>query len=135
MLPASKEIARRDAVRRSIGNREKLIKFACRGAGQPGSPTVAAPLADPWARSGDEYIKIIDSALRLVLFSMLEGTSEAEAKIRSQKQFSEFDEALECNLSYLRDRIGVPRDMTIHAAQQFRAHINWLLKEVAAEKK
>lgn len=34
---------------------------------------------------------------------------------------------LDTCLTYLRDRIGVPRDMNLPAAMQFRAHLNWCI--------
>lgn len=36
-------------------------------------------------------------------------------------------------LLYLRERIGVPRDMTVHGARQFRAHINWFIDKLDTE--
>ena len=129
MIPIDKGIATRDAVRRSIGNREKLVKFACRGVGKKGSPGVSAELADPNAKSGEEYIPAVDSALRLVMLLMLEGTTAVEQRLAG-KQDALPVQAVTESLKYLRDRIGVPRDMTVHAAQQFRANINWLLKYI-----
>ena len=126
MLPVDKGVAARDAVRRSIGNKEKLVKFSCRGVGKRGSPGVSAELADPNAKYGDDYVPAVDSALRLVMLSMLKGTEEVEKRI-VDKQNTLPVEAVTESLKYLRDRIGVPRDMTVHAAQQFRANINWLL--------
>jgi hypothetical protein len=37
------------------------------------------------------------------------------------------DEVSAC-LVYTRDRVGVPRDMSVHAAKQFRSHINLFLE-------
>jgi len=33
---------------------------------------------------------------------------------------------------YLRDRVGVPRDMKMPAARQLRAHLNWFIDTVTA---
>ena len=31
------------------------------------------------------------------------------------------------SLSYLRDRVGVPRDLPLASARQLRAHLNWAM--------
>ena len=33
-------------------------------------------------------------------------------------------------LAYLRDRVGVPRDMGQAAAMHFRAHLNWMIGQL-----
>lgn len=40
--------------------------------------------------------------------------------------------ALWCTAGYLRDRVGVPRDLPLPAARQLRAHCNWLIDTLAA---
>jgi len=39
-------------------------------------------------------------------------------------------EALRKSLSYLRARVGVPRDMTYPAARQLRAHLSWAIDQL-----
>lgn len=38
--------------------------------------------------------------------------------------------AVVASLRYMCDRIGVPRDLSMPAARQLRAHVNWFLDSV-----
>ena len=126
MLPEDPREAARDAVRRTLSNFDRVVKFACRGAGSKGHRPVSAPLADPTAKANESYTEEVGEALRLILSTMLEFTGPSTVVFPASQSTldSKEKEAVKKCLLYLRDMIGVPRDMTIHGARLFRAHIN-----------
>ena len=151
MLPLDVNEACRDAARQLVGNRDKIIPFAMRAVGDLGRP-VRAPLANPYATppstdasSGSGVFPAVDWALRTVTLAMLRHGNSNDAPSSSsspslpvlsdcEKQILLSDrfprtEVVAC-LTYLRDRVGVPRDMTVHGARQLRAHINWLISHM-----
>lgn len=121
--------ARREAVERVSANYEAIVRFASRGAGKRGMPSYSAPLADPNATPNESVQESVGAVLRVVCASMLEGeTLDSELdKIVRVIRFGgeEYVEAVVASLSYMRDRVGVPRDMKYPAARQLRAHLNW----------
>jgi len=62
---------------------------------------------------------------------MIAGLDAAEEKLSSlgKGSFVPVSEVTQ-SLSYLRDRIGVPRDISIHGAQKMRAHLNWYIDSI-----
>lgn len=107
--------------------------------------------ADPYAVPDESYKPYVDSALRHVAHSLLRGgdpnesapcaervDSLAEALTRtvwgdsnsadaplSQRQWPT-RQTSEC-LRYFRDRVGVPRDLSVHAARMLRSHLNLMI--------
>jgi glutathione S-transferase len=146
-----------------IANHDKVVLFACRGAGAPGRPAFHAELADPYAEPNKDYSQAVDVCLRHVVHALLTGTTEsvimaAKKDLAGMPGNDELrenweaypDEAtesltyywnyetgdvtwtpptqqLDTCLTYLRDRIGVPRDMSAAAAMQLRAFLNWAI--------
>jgi len=123
--------AKREAVERLSYNHKAIVRFASRGGGKKGMPPVQAPLSDPNATSNDAVLIGIDAVLRIVSSKLLsddEETTLMMTQLRNSIDSKEdYIKTLVSSLAYLRDRIGVPRDMRLPAARQLRAHLNWAI--------
>ena len=49
-------------------NHEAVVKFAARGCGQQGNPPVNAPLSDPNAKPGMQYVDAVDAGLSSIQY-------------------------------------------------------------------
>jgi glutathione S-transferase len=112
------------------------VRFALRGPGRPGPRPVSAPLADPTAVAAEEHTAAFDAALRHVAHALLAGVEAKQAASSgaalAASEVGPFDGgAVIAAAEYLRDRIGVPRDLKVPAARQLRAHLNWLIGELS----
>ena len=129
--------ARREATERLSFNHDSIVKFAARGAGRKGMPSYSAPLSDPNAVSNEAVLMSVDATLRLISLAMLEGSTDpyeqdmvALANSLTKEGGAEFAKDCANSLAYLRDRVGVPRDMRLPAARQLRAHLNWAIAKI-----
>ena len=116
------EAARHEAAYQLSKNAGAIARFACRGMGEKGAKQFGAPLADPTAVPNLNYEQKVDKALRVTVSLLLDGTAGASVGRTS----AEGKETAKC-LAYLRDRVGVPRDMSYPAAMQLRAHLNHVI--------
>lgn len=131
-IPGGEPEARREAVERISANHDAIVKFACRGAGNKGFPNFGAALADPNAVPNEALQNTIDKCFRTICSALLadnvdghNAEMEAIAKTIVSEGGKEYTGGVIASLAYLRDRVGVPRDMRLPAAQQLRAHLNW----------
>jgi glutathione S-transferase len=150
----SGDTARREVIERFTFNHENIVKFACRGgvARDQRGRRYGAPLADPDSPSNTSLHSTVDVCLRTIVYAMLETNTVSEnsamrtplkddvvssvlSKIRNSLDDSfgsdsEFRNGVMASLEYMRDRIGVPRDMRLPAARQLRAYSNWVIQEL-----
>jgi glutathione S-transferase len=124
--------AKREAAERLSFNHKNIVLFAARGAGSKGMPPFSAPLADPNATPNESVYQSVDTFLRLIAVALLDGhesvaSDMAEVAREITLIGEEHTQNVVKSLSYLRDRIGVPRDMKLPAARQLRAHINFAI--------
>jgi glutathione S-transferase len=121
------------AAKKLIENHKAVVHFALRGASAKAGKKFSAPLADPDASPALEFEAPVSAALQCTATALLQGTEQAAKEfgglkwLDGQPSSDEVVNAVQASLEYLRDRIGVPRDMQLPAARQLRAHLNWTL--------
>ena len=112
------------------GNGPNVAKFAARG-GPNGSKnprkSFGAPLADPYAEPDQQCLPSVDAALRVICQALVRGeASLQELAPLLRGAVPEPDTAgVVSSLAYVRDRVGVPRDLPLAAARYMRAYLNW----------
>ena len=126
-------VAKREAVERISFNHAAIVSFASRGAGSKGLIPYSAALADPKAIPNEAVKPSVDACLRIVSLAMLNGVDTVNEDLDKivetllKEGGSQHVENVAASLAYLRDRIGVPRDMRFPAGMQLRAHINYVI--------
>jgi len=117
-------------------NGDKITQFAARG-GRDGSKnprkTFGAELADPYAKADKNVIPYVDTVLRVVCQGLLGDQNDhmgyletLEGPLRKAVPSERIEDVVN-SLAYLRDRVGVPRDLPLAAGRTFRAHLNWAI--------
>ena len=114
------------------GNGINVAKFAARGGPQGAKnprKSFGAELADPYAKHDDAVLSAVDEALRVICLAL----KATDQKIPDQQLVQLLKDAVPAgqvsgvvsSLAYLRDRIGVPRDLPLAAGRYLRAYLNW----------
>lgn len=128
--------AQREAVERLSANHEAIVAFAARGAGRKGMPPYSAMLADPNAVPNDAVKYGVSCFLQTVSMALLEGVDKHEQVMMKMADAivkdggNDYADGVVASLTYLRDRVGVPRDMRLPAARQLRAHLKWAIDKI-----
>eukprot|EP00472_Partenskyella_glossopodia_P010311 CAMPEP_0197516624 /NCGR_PEP_ID=MMETSP1318-20131121/1501_1 /TAXON_ID=552666 /ORGANISM="Partenskyella glossopodia, Strain RCC365" /LENGTH=548 /DNA_ID=CAMNT_0043065497 /DNA_START=281 /DNA_END=1927 /DNA_ORIENTATION=+ len=118
------EEARHEAAYEMASNHDNIVQFACRAMGAKGSKQYSAILTDPHASSNLAYKDDVDMLLRMTTQGLLRGMLPQfdAGSISDERRYG-----LSKCLRYVRDRVGVPRDMGFPAAQRLRAHLDHLV--------
>lgn len=131
------DAAKREAVERLSFNFANIVSFAARGAGKKGLPSYMAALSDPNATPSETVKGSVDACLRAISTSLIDNDEETSSRIMqevgntiSKLGGKDHVDNVIASLAYLRDRVGVPRDMRLPAARQLRARLNWAIEKM-----
>lgn len=129
-----KKACRMMAAWKLAGNGAKVAQFAARG-GPKGAKnprkSFGASLADPYAASDDSIAPYVDAALRVVC-QVLSAVEEEIPETKWEETLlgvvpEQQAKGVISSLSYVRDRVGVPRDLPLASARYLRAYLNWAI--------
>ena len=91
--------------------------------------SIVDPNKDPY----ETFIPVMDSIYRYILFLILQRVQPSLSDSTTYPKpiiiNKELKESITECLLYLRDRVGVPRDLSVHGAKQFRSYINHFIEE------
>ena len=119
-----------EAAHRVLANHGPIARFSARANGPGGTQRYGARLSDPTAKadptfsnSDGTHEEIADGMLRRTVHALLD--REGAEAMQAQHALDPATAASAASAAaYLRDRVGVPRDMKYPAARQLRAHLN-----------
>jgi glutathione S-transferase len=137
------QACRQMAAWKLCGNGPQISIFSSRG-GPNGSKnprkTFGAELADPYAERDTTIVDYVDAVLRIVGLTLHDvqdhhGTTlptTKYVKLLTNTVPKEHVDGVISSLAYLRDRIGVPRDLPLASARYLRAYLNWSIDTIAS---
>ena len=108
----------------------QISTFAARG-GPDGSKnprkSFGAELADPYAEPDKKVRPTVDEALRVVCLALLDESDSADSYAEMLQSVVPEPQLVGVlnSFAYLRDRVGVPRDLPLASARYLRAYLNW----------
>jgi glutathione S-transferase len=137
--PSAMAVAcRQMAAWKLASNGPKVSIFSSRG-GPKGAKNprkaFGAELADPYAESDASVVDAVDAALRITGLALQDVVDHTGKDLPTSKYTgllksavpTQHVEGVISSLEYLRDRIGVPRDLPLASARYLRAYLNWAI--------
>ena len=108
----------------------QISTFSARGGpagGKNPRKQFGAELADPYAQPDGKVRPTVDASLRVVCSALLDESESPDSYadlLRRTVPESQTVGVLN-SFVYLRDRVGVPRDLPLASARYLRAYLNW----------
>ncbi|CAE7227669.1 unnamed protein product [Symbiodinium natans] len=124
-----------EAAWKLVQNHDKVARYCCRAmGGEVGAFAWQAPtrsrLADPQAAIVEGILEPLDALLCSVAEMLFQEAPVEDLRLRMQQRVQAYGipeklrPRLASCLAYLRDRIGVPRDLPLPAAKMLRAYVS-----------